>query len=56
MKQYKVIGITNLWSAKRLAKKSENAINTYSQEGWKFVNLQYSGFGMSTVITFIKEN
>ena len=54
MKQYKVIAITDWWSTKRLAKKSEDAINKYSADGWEFVNLQYRPWGVCTMITFSK--
>ncbi len=54
MKQYKVISVVDWWSSKNLAKKSEDAINTYSKEGWKLESLKLGHYGYKTLITFSK--
>ena len=55
MKEYKVISVSCWWSYKNLAEKSENAINSYTKQGWKFLDLQFRAYGMTAMITFVKE-
>ena len=35
MKKYKVVAVTDFWSPKKLAQKSEKVLNQYAEEGWE---------------------
>ena len=54
MKKYKVINCLDWWSQKRLAKKTEDAINRYSLEGWEVDSVKWNYWGYSTMIVFKK--
>ena len=54
MKKYKIINCLDWWSQKRLAKKTEDAINRYSLEGWEVDSVKWSYWGYSTMIVLKK--
>ena len=54
MKKYKVIICSDQWSQKRVAKKTEDALNRYSLEGWEVNSVKYRFWGYSTMIVLKK--
>ncbi len=54
MKKYKVIICSDWWSQKRVAKKTEDALNRYSLEGWEVNSVKYRFWGYSTMIVLKK--
>ena len=42
MKKYKVIICSDFWSQKRIAEKTEDAINRYALEGWEVDSVKWS--------------
>tara|TARA_B100001029_G_C14606760_1_gene206840 strand:+ start:98 stop:274 length:177 start_codon:yes stop_codon:yes gene_type:complete len=54
MKKYKVVAVTDFWSPKKLAQKSEKVLNQYAEEGWELFSIQYRPWGYCNMITFSK--
>ena len=54
MKKYKVIICYDMWSHKKLAKKTEDAINTYCLDGWELDSVQHQYWGSSIMIVLKK--
>ena len=54
MKKYKVIICSDFWSQKRIAEKTEDAINSYALEGWEVDSVKWNYWGCSTMIVLKK--
>ncbi len=54
MKKYKVIICSDWWSREKVGKKTEDALNRCSLEGWEVDSIKDTFWGYSTMIVFKK--
>ena len=54
MDEYKVVSITEWWTLKRLAKKTEDALNHNLMQGWKVEYIKKRVWALYNTMLFLK--